>query len=54
MPDTMQTDPVWSTLTAVQSGHVYELDNRLFLESPGPRFTQAILQLRDIFYGTGM
>ncbi len=54
MPDTMKTDPVWSTLTAVQNGHVYELDNRLFLESPGPRFTQAILQLRDIFYGTGM
>jgi iron complex transport system substrate-binding protein len=51
IPETMAADPLWSELTAVQEGHVYELDNRLFLEAPGPRFTEAILQLYDLFYG---
>lgn len=54
MAETMQSDPVWSTLSAVANGRAYELDNRLFLESPGPRFTEAILKLIDIFYGAGM
>lgn len=54
IPDEMQADEVWSQLSAVQNGRVYELDNRLFLESPGPRFTQAILELYNLFYGEGM
>ncbi|MBN1964356.1 MAG: ABC transporter substrate-binding protein, partial [Anaerolineae bacterium] len=37
IPEVMAADPVWSSLTAMQTGRVYELDNRLFLESPGPR-----------------
>ena len=53
MPESMRDDPMWSALTAVQEGRVYELDNRLFVESPGPRFVQAFAQLYDLFYGEG-
>jgi len=54
MAESMTSDPVWSALSAVTNGTVYELDNRLFVESPGPRFVEAMLQLYDIFYGEGM
>lgn len=54
MPDSMKTDPVWSTLSAVKNGTVYELDSRLFLESPGPRFVDAMIQLYQLLYGKGM
>jgi iron complex transport system substrate-binding protein len=54
MPETMAGDPVWSALTAVQTGHAIELDSRLFVEAPGPRFIDAMLQLWGIFYGEGM
>lgn len=54
IPEEIQADEVWSQLSAVQNGRVYELDNRLFLESPGPRFTEAILQLYNLFYGEEM
>ncbi len=51
MPESMKDDPIWSSLTAFQNGHVMELDVRLFLESPGPRFVEAMLQLQNILYG---
>jgi iron complex transport system substrate-binding protein len=51
MAESMAADPVWSSLSAVANGHVYELDNRLFLESPGPRFTDGLVMLYNIFYG---
>jgi iron complex transport system substrate-binding protein len=54
MPEAMKDDPIWSSLTAFQNGHVMELDVHLFLESPGPRFVEAMLQLNDILYGGGM
>lgn len=54
IPEEMAADPVWSALSAVENGRVYELDNRVFLESPGPRFTDAILQLVGLVYGEGM
>ena len=54
MSETMLGDPVWAALSAVENGQVYELDNRLFLESPGPRFADGLIQLYDIFYGEGM
>ncbi|MEW6579388.1 MAG: ABC transporter substrate-binding protein [Chloroflexota bacterium] len=54
MPETMASDPIWSSLSAFQNGRVIELDNRLFVESPGPRFIEAMAQLIDIFYGEGM
>ncbi|NDJ76086.1 MAG: ABC transporter substrate-binding protein [Chloroflexi bacterium] len=50
MPETMSEDPLWSALTAVQEGRVFELDNRLYLEAPGPRFTEAFEGLYTIFY----
>jgi len=54
MPESMAGDPIWSSLSAYENGNVYELDNRLFVESPGPRFVEAMLQLYTIFYGEGM
>jgi len=54
MPDSMKTDPVWSTLSAIKNGKVYEMDSRLFLESPGPRFVDAMIQLYQLLYGKGM
>jgi iron complex transport system substrate-binding protein len=51
MPEAMKDDPIWSSLSAFQNGHVMELDVRLFLESPGPRFVDAMLQLQKILYG---
>ena len=54
MADSMTSDPVWSQLSAVKNGHVYELDSRLYVESPGPRFTQAIVNLYGLLYGEGM
>lgn len=51
MPDSMAADPIWSALTAYQEGRVIELDNRLFVEAPGPRVVEAMLQLYDILYG---
>lgn len=53
MPETMAEDPVWSALTAVQEGRAIEVDNRLFVESPGPRFVEAMQRLVDLFYGEG-
>jgi len=51
IPEDMAADATWSALSAVQAGTVYELDNRLFLEAPGPRFTEALLQLYALFFG---
>ena len=53
MPESMADDPIWSSLSAFQNGRVIELDNRLFVESPGPRFIEAMAQLYDLFYGEG-
>jgi len=53
MPEVMAVDPVWSSLSAMQNGRVYEVDSRLFLESPGPRFGEAIQELYGILYGQG-
>jgi ABC-type Fe3+-hydroxamate transport system substrate-binding protein len=51
MPESMTNDPIWSSLSAFEAGHVMELDNRLFVESPGPRFIEAMIQLYGILYG---
>jgi iron complex transport system substrate-binding protein len=51
LPDAIQADPLWSEMTAAQNGRVYELDNILFLQSPGMNFPDAFLQLWDILYG---
>ncbi len=51
IPEAMESDPIWSSLSAFQNGRVYELDNRLYVEAPGPRFTEAISNLFQLFYG---
>lgn len=51
IPEAMEADPVWSSLSAFQNGQVYELDNRLYVEAPGPRFTEALTNLFQLFYG---
>ncbi len=51
MPQSMADDPIWSALTAYENGRVIELDNRLFVESPGPRVVEAMLTLYDTLYG---
>ncbi len=50
MPASMANDPIWSALTAFENDHVIELDNRLFVESPGPRVVIAMLTLYDTLY----
>ncbi|MBN2305330.1 MAG: ABC transporter substrate-binding protein, partial [Anaerolineae bacterium] len=52
--DQMKTDDIWSAMSAVQNGRVYELDPDLFVQSPGPRFVEAMLQLYQMLYGAGM
>lgn len=51
IPEAMATDPIWSSLSAFENGRVYELDNRLYVEAPGPRFTEALTNLFSLFYG---
>jgi iron complex transport system substrate-binding protein len=51
MPVSMANDPIWSAMTAYENGRVIELDNRLFVESPGPRVVEAMLTLYGILYG---
>lgn len=51
MPDDMAADPIWSALTAYENGQVIELDNRLYVEAPGPRVVEAMTQLYEILYG---
>ncbi len=52
IPETMTADPVWSELSAVKNGKVYEVDNVLFLQDPGIRFPEALMQLYNLFNGT--
>lgn len=51
IPEAMEADPIWSSLTAFQNGQVIELDNRLYVEAPGPRFAEALTNLFQLFYG---
>ena len=51
MPESMLSDPIWSAMTAVQEGRAIELDNRLYVEAPGPRFVLGMTALYDLFYG---
>jgi len=53
LPELMAADPIWSSTSAFQNGHVYDLDSRLYVESPGPRFTEAMLNLYNLLYGEG-
>ena len=49
--ESLLTDPVWQTLTAVQEGRVYQLPKALFQYKPGPRWDAAYQYLIDLLYG---
>ena len=44
-------DPVWQTLTAVQTGRVYQLPKDLFQYKPNARWDEAYAYLIDLLYG---
>ena len=45
------TDPVWQTLTAVQTGQVHQLPKELFQYKPNARWNEAYRYLIDLLYG---
>lgn len=51
LPEMMAEDEIWSALTAVSEGRVYDLDPSLYVESPGPRFSDAMTELYNLLYG---
>ena len=48
--DILATTPVWSGLTAVKEGRVYEVDPVIYLESAGPRVSEILDELPGILY----
>ena len=44
-------NPAWSQLTAVQSGHYYEIEKELYNSKPNARWAEAYEKLVDILYG---
>lgn len=49
--ESLISDPVWSTLTAVKEGRVYLLPKDLFQYKPNSRWDEAYRYLTDILYG---
>ena len=47
---TLRSDPAWQTLTAIQEGHCYVMDNQLFNLKPNARWGEAYETLADILY----
>lgn len=45
------TDPVWQTLTAVKTGNVHQLPKELFQYKPNARWDTAYAYLIDLLYG---
>jgi ABC-type Fe3+-hydroxamate transport system substrate-binding protein len=50
LAETIRTSPFWASSKAVRAGRVHELDNALFLRSPGPSITTALDQLAALLY----
>ena len=48
--DTLQADPAWRSLRAVQDGRVYMLDKALFHYKPNERWAESYETLADILY----
>ncbi len=46
----LATTPVWSGLTAVKEGRVFEVDPVIYLESAGPRVSEILDELPGILY----
>ncbi len=49
--ESLISDPVWQTLTAVQSGRVYQLPKELFQYKPNARWGEAYAYLIELLYG---
>ena len=49
--ESLLADPVWSTLTAVREGRVYQLPKDLFQFKPNSRWDEAYEYLIDLLYG---
>ena len=49
--ESLISDPVWQTLTAVKSGHVYQLPKELFQYKPNARWGEAYAYLIKLLYG---
>ena len=45
---TLEADPVWSRLTAVQEGRVYFMDKNLYNLKPNHRWGEAYEKLEEI------
>ena len=49
--ESLVSDPVWSTLTAVKEGRVYLLPKDLFQYKPNSRWDEAYGYLIELLYG---
>ena len=49
--ESLISDPVWQTLTAVKTGHVYQLPKELFQYKPNARWGEAYAYLIKLLYG---
>lgn len=49
--ESLLSDPVWSTLTAVREGRVHQLPKDLFQYKPNSRWDEAYEYLIDLLYG---
>lgn len=43
-------NPIWSTLRAVQTGHIYLTDGNQFFNRPGPRLVESLEILAEVFH----
>lgn len=49
--ESLLSDPVWSTLSAVKKGNVHQLSKELFQYKPNARWDEAYSCLIDLLYG---
>lgn len=49
--ESLISDPVWQTLTAVQAGNVHQLPKELFQYKPNARWGEAYAYLIELLYG---
>jgi iron complex transport system substrate-binding protein len=49
--DSLLSDPVWQTLTAVKEGRVHQLPKELFQYKPNARWGEAYTYLIELLYG---
>ena len=49
--ESLISDPVWQTLTAVKEGNVHQLPKELFQYKPNARWGEAYAYLIELLYG---